>query len=625
MKKILGLFLSIVVTVSIFSGIDTVISAPVANATNNIIPAPSGPPSLDEDKQNVNTVNATIEADTPQVNQPRQELGPNGAPSPPLPPPPAPPKASCETYNGSYRYPVDSPATCSGTITTSSGKTIPFTCPANSKGQAAIYVEYEEKKIYETTYYEGFKTKSNLWEWWPIQGTNWATIDFSKSYSLNGKWYKPKAVQAYKTDRWTYGGKDNPPIVSPWFYNNKDLKNWTNVNPFQSYSWYKVFFEATAPEVFAENVQCRYPYKPEVGPLYYVTCLLYYDSSFYQAQNKDAIRYGGSLLDSRNGIKAGSVADINKGRSNNFGVNAGNHLQCSKDSFVTQEEYSLKSPETGGYGYYRLSAQVYATNCFLSGYPAWTHDRSKDVITGCTDPFQWKTFHSYAVYSCSGFNATGQGSGAWAALPNGVNFAVSACETFGCTVSGSLQIGDTSSPIQVMRNGENINVTYPSITVQASGNSRPANGAATWEAVTEAASGVVDGSSPFYGSTTNNSKQYFNLRTADDKSVNFLNARSGDAVNANNSNPSSAWQSMLLSGVANPNYSKGFVRYNWASNNGQNWKMFRSFRVHGEFYVPIASSSDGSTSMGWQKEIKYCGNVISNPVTVVRSINELQQ
>lgn len=637
MKKIIAIILGSVLAVSFLQGANFMFAPSSAKAdtlTPGATPYPPGssPPVIPK-------VEVTPSGQTPGTSEDPDSAtggsaggGGSGGDGPVEIPNPAPPvyTSPCNYYNGSVVYDPDVAKTCTGTVVKPSGLSYDFSCPAQN-GLSAIYITYNYKEWRNINY---VKITSN--GTYPPTNKGWNRYVMGGTYyfsSLGGK-YKILEAKGYATDTqfidgqlwgwewtWTVGTLD-------WTSKQSELNtlydiafNWKGYQTFRVQSD-KVYYQV-------DNVNCVYPYKPEVKDLYSVTCFVSYDTYFYQSQSKAGIvPPGGQLLDMHRDLPAGSVAKISTGKSNNWGVTMGNHMNCNNDSLNGYDSYNVKSPEEGGYGYYRVSADVFAVKCFIEGYPRWTQNNSKDKIRGCTDVFKYNTFHSYAVYSCSGFLATGQGSGAWGALPNNVNFAVSACETFGCTITGSLQIGDTSSALQVMRNGENIRVRYPSVSIQASGNSRPL-GASSWEEVIEAASGVQENSSPFYGNSTNNSKQYFSLRTADDKSANFLNARSAGAVTSANSNPSSAWQSMLINGAPNPNFSNGYVRFTWASDSNKNWKMFRAFRIKAEFFVPISNTTDGSTYMGWQEETKYCGEVsvnqLSNPITVVRSINELQQ
>lgn len=634
MKRFLGIVLTFIVALSVFTAFDVFATPNSASAMNNTggNGSPAGPGSTDKGAA---AVSVTIQDAIPSESVPSQdpENGGKASGGNYVAPynPPVPPRAYCETYNGSRVYPVNSPANCEGNIVKSNGRNFPFTCApttdSNGSPVSAIYVTYNETVSYAVTAYE-YTDWAPEFVWGIIGGIpeNYWTNKTPPGGKI-GSW-KVLSAQGTSYNRISTMLPYNPVNIemSKWFSSNTQFTSWKASHKFNYKGKTESVLQSVIPTYSITDVNCVYPFKPKVQPLYSVVCLLYYDSSFYQSLSKDAIRSGGSMVGKRDGLRAGQTADINLGRSNNYGVNASNHLNCNNDRLTTTETYDVATPEAGGYGYYRLSAQVYATRCAVEGYPSWTQDRSKDRVTGCTDPFLYNTYNSYATYSCQGFIRTGQGAGAWAALPNNVNFAVSACEPFVCTVTGTTKIGNSDAPIQVMRNGENIPVSYPTVSIDTAGSpyARPDNGAPNWDSVTSAASGVTAGSSPFYGNLTNSSKQYFNLRNAEDKSTTFLNARSGDSVNANNSNPASAWQPKLSNGVPNPNFSSGFVRFSWASDTNKSWNIFRTFRVSGEFYVPIVNGSGGNTSMGWQSEDKYCGNVISNPVTVVRAVNEVQ-
>ena len=539
------------------------------------------------------------------------------------------PKSPCLTYNGSPVYPVDSTATCNGTITKQDGSTYDFSCPAHGD-VSAVYVQYEEN-IYKKFQNFNRRDLQNA----SGSGVSWTRYRIGWDYTFNtGEWWTVSMVKGEAYNYINVGVNIRPAVV-----NTSSITPWTaqqsminRLYTFTFSAWGDQTVQAYQKVDIIPNIKCVYPVKPVVQRLYSVVCYLYYDSQFYQDSNKNAILSGGSLIGEKYGIKAGQVADINN--PNNYGVTIGNHLGCQTEYFSQPEKYTLAYPEDGGYGYYRLHANVYATRCYIDGYPIWTANHDKDVVSGCDQPFLYQQYNTYNVYSCRvGYIQTGRGNAGWAALPDNENFAVSACENFQCDPAGALTIGGTSSPLQVMRNGENLPVAYPTIRVETGGSSKskPADGASTWEEVTDAASGVLDGSSPFKTSTNvNSSKQYFGLRDSENKAATFLNARSGDTVTAQNSNPQTAWQPQLINGVANANYSRGFVNFNWASAKdmqtglSKSWNMFRSFRVHGEFLVPVTDISGGGTTEQWQHETKYCGNIISNPVTVVRSVNEIK-
>ena len=635
MKKIMGMLLGLVLVVTFIQTFDfmfapTVASAMTNGGSNN---TPGGGGSTDKGTAAIDDTYQNPGPNEPIPDTPGAPLDcrttPTLCPTPPAPAP-VPPRADCQTYNGSTRYPVDSGVTCQGTIQKQDGSTFDFSCPPIGD-RSAIYVTYNEELYYNTRYLtiynEGIPNSV------VPTNTTWTRLTLGGLRTFGGERYKILQVHPWALSTATYGGSQTFSTGDlGWTTSQARLNNFYNTTFFNWRGYQQIYVQSTVPVDIVSKVDCKYPYKPTVQPLYSVVCFLYYDSSLYKSDSKDGIRLGGAKVDSRSGLKAGNVADINN--PNNYGVTLANHLSCNNDTFQTREIYDLASPEAGGYGYYRMQAELYATRCFVEGYPTWTQNHDKDRLTGCSGTFLYNTYNTYATYSCNGFIQTGQGNVGWSTLPANENFAVSACEAFNCDITGSLEIGGTSAPLQVMRNGENIPATYPSVSANAGGspNARPANGAPDWDSVTEAASGVTLGSSPFKtGIDINSSKQYFGLRTSENNRINFLSAREGDKVNANSSNPSSAWVTKLQSnGQPNPNFNSGYVNYNWASSKnlatGQAnaWNMFRTFRVNGEFFVPVADGTNGNTTMQWQKETKYCGNVISNPVTVVRSVNEMK-
>lgn len=605
MKKFFGIFFSIVMVATFLQFIDLSVSSPSASAAS-----PENRIDVEENYSDTKPAEP--------IPAPPAGCGSNCPAPVPITPPV--PKSPCLTYNGSPVYPVDTTATCNGTIAKQDGSTYNFSCPP-SGDVSAVYVEYSENLYRE---YSVFDRKDG--PTWPAKYRIGGRYTFG-----TGQPWTVTLIKGYATN-WSSDGRNEVQIRA-------SNTPWTNfqsaINQMYSFTYTangRQSIQAYHEVDIIPSIKCVYPVKPVPQPLYSVVCYLYYDSQFYQDANKSAILSGGSLVGEKYGIKAGQVADINN--PNNYGVTIGNHLGCQTEYFSQPEKYTLAYPEDGGYGYYRLHANVFATRCYVEGYPLWTDNHSKDVITSCTQPFLYQQYNTYNIYSCRvGYIQTGRGNAGWAALPDNENFAVSACENFQCDAVGSLTIGGTSSPLQVMRNGENLPVIYPTIRVETGGSSKskPADGATTWEEVTDAASGVLDGSSPFNTATNvNSSKQYFALRDSENKAATFLNARSGDTVTAQNSNPQTAWQPQIINGIANSNYSKGSVNFNWASAKdtktgvSKSWNMFRSFRVHGEFLVPVTDTSGGGTSEQWQHEIKYCGNIISNSVTVVRSVNEIK-
>lgn len=648
MKKFLGMLLGITLVFTLLSAVNFAFNSSPAEAAT---PLDTNGANSTQHSDGTNTPKFGVEAaGTIDGNgKPPQEVPggscflSNNCWQPPVVVPP-PPRTECIiTYGG--QYPIGSARDCNFTIIGQDKQEKRGNCPVNNN-LSAVYVTYDE-----TLYYKSVSKSNNVsfstsltTPFEPSKFLRWSPTDIRR-YDNDSMKVLAVAISASGTlstpNRSVFPTKGLFPI-SPPSYSKQTVDNYYAAMDGISAEWSGMqilYLQSLTPTSVFSNIKCIYPVKPEVQALYTVTCFLYYDSFLYKDDSKTGIRSGGALVGTRKGLKAGQVADINN--PNNYGVTVENHLNCDNDYFYTTEQYNLIPPEEGGYGYYRLDVKAYVTECSVEGYPSWTGNHSMDKITDCTPPKYYATYNAYAVYSCKGFAKIGDGLTGWRNLPDNENFSLSACVDFRCDITGSLQIGGTTNPLQVMRNGENIPVTYPNISIATSEGGtppaegatvRPENGATSWEAVTGAASGVISGSSPFRGTNdeVNNIKQYFGLRTANgDTKVTFLTARNGDLVNKNNSNPSTAWQPQLSNGVPNENFLKGFTNFNWASSKGADgipkaWNMFRSFRIHGEFYVPVADTTSGASTMQWQKETKYCGNVISNPITVVRSVNEIK-
>lgn len=598
---------------------DLVVNSPSASAIDPApVPAPSPEP-------NPCSENPCIDG---TGNEKQAEPAP-GNPKPPpncsfncgnrVEPAPEPPKAMCTSWNGSGTYPVDSGATCTGNISKSDGSgNVPFSCDPLSNGTSAIYVIYKEEIVYPAK--QGY-IRGNAW---PSRSQVLPGYIYQNLFG-DGLPYKITGISGIATFADTNPYRTGTVTTNGWVYNT-----------FQANKFYSApaplpqgYLVTTNVDIFAVSTVgysiipsyvCQYPAK--VSPdtqLYKVVCFTSYDSFLYQSSSKAAIQSGGAERARRTGIKAGTVADLNN--PNNYGVNMGNHLQCLNDVFDTFEQYPLASPENGGYGYYRLQINLKAVTCNVTGYPRWTGNTSADKIS-CGGEAPYNNYKYYAVYSCNGF-----GQYTYANLPDNVDFSISACVAFNCDISGTTTISGTNGALQVMRNGENLKVTYPNISVTADPATARWEAGTGWSDVTYGATGVVSGSSPYRGTqgtqSVNDAKQYFKLRTENKTSIPFLQATSGP-VTSSNSNPSNAWQVQTVNGVPNPDFLNGNVSYNWASAKGKTWQMFRTFRINGEFWVPVADDTTGNTTMQWQKEAKYCGNEKSGQVSVVRSVNEIK-
>ena len=154
--------------------------------------------------------------------------------------------------------------------------------------------------------------------------------------------------------------------------------------------------------------------------------------------------------------------------------------------------------------------------------------------------------------------------------------------------------------MEVMRNGDNIPVKYPSVEVVGAG-ARNANGTNTpvSDNNMQYKNNVSDGSSPFNGTNANASNQYFKQYKANGTTV----------------EPFSTWQN-------NPNANRDkFMRYYWASDVGKSHQLNRDHRFVGQFLVPRSASLGGSVSMQWITDTADCPRSWSNNISVLRAVN----
>lgn len=364
-------------------------------------------------------------------------------------------------------------------------------------------------------------------------------------------------------------------------------------------AWSIVWTENLVNKTF--SYYCTYPEDPNPNT-YIDTAWFYstYDALFYQSENKAVISNGGAMASVPNNPQmykrdGGALNGYMPADWGQFDAYRGQGLYGGAT-------FALNTPENGGYGYYRMDLNARGSWCSKVGYQTWTGNHSADRIV-CGGERAAGSARYYYSNSCSGYVNYG---GNWASMPDNMNFAIGACEDFRCIVDGTLTINGTDTPLQVMRNGEGIAVKSPTIHIEHGSTSRAIGGG---EFDIDGAYKVMPGSSPFNGRNPNDSnigKQYFDMSTMDKHDINFL---------TNDTGPDSAWRPQ---GEVDT-----LVNFNWASSKNKSWNMKKTWRVNNaEFLVPVANSSDGSTSMQWQKEVKYCGEAISPAVTVVRSVNE---
>lgn len=347
------------------------------------------------------------------------------------------------------------------------------------------------------------------------------------------------------------------------------------------------------------SVTCLYPAEP-VKPTWVATwrCATNWSSGLYQAGTKDAILNGGSMP------QGASAPNGKSGSFGNSGNCPGGGYEIGGWNFPATDRYNINAPQDGGYGYYRMDLRANYKICGLWGFPSWTGNHSEDEYR-CTGETGYVTGRNYAVSSCN-HDYTKYGNN-WNALPDNEDFRLDACVSFTCKVTGSTQINGTSTPVEVMRNGEPVKITYPTIEVLADPVAMTPAGT-TWDI--KGATGVVDGSTPFNsGVDANNAAQYFqlfnNFPAANKQS--FLTSKTG---------PIGAWEPQTNT--------TDTLKFLWASNTGQSWKAYRTWKIdNAQFYIYTPGSTNGGNgSKTWQQQDVYCGYEPSNPVKVVRGANE---
>lgn len=150
-------------------------------------------------------------------------------------------------------------------------------------------------------------------------------------------------------------------------------------------------------------------------------------------------------------------------------------------------------------------------------------------------------------------------------------------------VSGST---NPTTPVTVMRNGEKIPVTFAKVRIvdQTNGTSTDVTNGTIGGGVKDITSieykaEVKEGSSPFYGTDPNDTKQYFKL---------FRDSHP-------NSNSTDRWGTWYSNANTNINKNLTFV---WASEGGKPFVAERTYRVTGSFLVPQGGNIGSGSSAG---------------------------
>lgn len=310
------------------------------------------------------------------------------------------------------------------------------------------------------------------------------------------------------------------------------------------------------------------------------TCYVSYDAALYQSQNKSTIRSGGSIV---GGAASPNPRNNQPNSIHSANITLANFNLCG--GLDANPVFGLNRPDQGGNAYYRASIQTYSKVCSKIGFQRYLGDTSADRIQcGATSPAG--NYSTYAVNACN-YNYVKVGAN-HGALPNNVNFAVSACSNFQCSAVGT-KIGGTDQPVQVMRNGANVSVLFANLNVNHDAGVRNITNI-------QRNTTVVGGSSPFNGTDANAGNQYFQLQNEKGSRLKFGQWESGSNVNRN-------------------------LVFYWASDQGKNFKLTSNYKFDGEFYVYAAGNTNGGGGYVWAKDTINCANSVSNPVTVTRSVN----
>lgn len=225
------------------------------------------------------------------------------------------------------------------------------------------------------------------------------------------------------------------------------------------------------------------------------------------------------------------------------------------------------------YGFYRLQWRIDWVEYRLERWHPWLG--KADVFT------QLRTFDTTQAtpytYACNLNPALAQG------VISGANFDPAQCarSSWQCDVTGDIQVQNTSLPVQVMRDGTHLPVTFPRFDV---------NGSGVRNTVKSTISEVdTSNITPVNGSDPNWAKQYFDAEWT-------WNTWTGY-------DPNTKW-----------------LAFYWTTDQGKPFSFDQRYRFSGQFYVPVSGSINSPTYYDWVDGAADCGiSKTSNQVTVLRS------
>lgn len=267
----------------------------------------------------------------------------------------------------------------------------------------------------------------------------------------------------------------------------------------------------------------------------------------------------------------GTVADTTGYRGTGF--NPGNPTADVRLDQSFNAKTALTPQGQPRYGFYRLQWRIDWVEYQLQRWNPWLG--KADVFT------QTRTYSTTQAtpytYACNLNPPLVQG------VIGGANFDPAQCarNSWQCDVRGELQVQGTSTPVEVMRDGTHLPVTFPRFDVNGNGVRN-----AVKSTITEVDTSKV---TPVNGSDPNGAKQYF------DAEWTWNTWRAYD--------PNEKW-----------------LAFYWSTDQGKPFIFSQRYRFSGQFYVPVSGSINGGTHYEWVDGAAECGiTKNSNQVTVLRS------
>jgi len=324
---------------------------------------------------------------------------------------------------------------------------------------------------------------------------------------------------------------------------------------------------------------CNYPSTPPVPTITQtVTCSWNYGGSFYYSINRSAIQGGGTFLENRARQAGDPGAPVLNGNS--------------LSSCVTGNVNLTWAAKIKDYGYYTARTSHNEKTFYKWGYPSWTKNPNVFWTQSGTTT---KGNNYYFTYSCpSALESFGENFNALPAQ-GARQFDISECPStkWQCNIAGTLDIAGTHSPTELIRNGRNVSLTYPSVTVGGTG--------ITKIQPMQYKTDVKAGSTPFKGTDPNASNQSFALKKVDGTTAEKFGQWQNDAAN---------------------NRQK-YLQFYWPSAAKGSFGVKASYQFTADFLVPRVDHVGGPVSMQYVTDQATCPGtpIDSNQGMVLRGLN----